>query len=419
MSPLLLSLLTLAAPQGTLSLQDARASALKSRPELVIIGARQTVAEAKVATAKAAERPKFAAKLDVQAAPGGELVEVQNDDGETLLVSGTHKLSDGSDAFQPTWSYGASVVMSWDIYDFGRTGAAKQAARAAVYARRAEAAHTRSQLLKAVDAAYLSWVSAHQRAAQSKAAAARVARQLADLGARIEAGALPESARISGQADEASAELRLAYAEAAEHKTRRALEQASGRTIPEGSAPDLSILKLGALQRTEGEDMELSALGAKQRAAEASARQAARADNPVLSASALLGLRGQSSSLFPLYKLGLGLSFPLWDGGASEAAERAARAQAKAARAAREKKIKERTAEHEAASEDLKLAERRVGIAERLLKLSEARLSDAESRYTEGAATAEELSRARERHAQASGELLTAQLSRAEIALTR
>lgn len=429
---LALGLTTVARAENVLSLAEARALALKSRPELAMSKAALEAAGAELDVAKSGQRPRVAASVTGNVAPGGQLIRLnvteggslvqdnsdpqQPVEGDPVFVGGTPAIDRGIDAFVPVVRYGAAVAVNWNVFDFGRTQAAARAAEAEREARSAELARSRGQLIEAVDAAYLAWLGAHAELDAATAAAKRSHVRLRDLEVQVEEGVEAGSALLPANHAQIAAELRQAIAQEAETSTRLSLDAALGGRLPERSVPDRAILEAPERMTTPNLTT-IQVLDAQLRAARARAAAARHLRNPAFGLSAQLGLRGQEQRLFPVYQGGVSMNIPIWDGGEASARARAAEALAEAAaqRKARLQQKLSRAEERRLAA--LSGASRRVRLGQQLLELAERARADVESRLVEAAATPEELSSADERVARAEAVLLEAKLDRARATL--
>ncbi|HKU39474.1 MAG TPA: TolC family protein, partial [Polyangiales bacterium] len=151
--------------------------------------------------------------------------------------------------------------------------------------------------------------------------------------------------------------------------------------------------------------------------AEARSRMQDRLNAPVLAYRANAGIEGQSEDLFPNFGVGVGLSLPIWDAGASKAAEAGARAEAAElaaqteAERARQRKLQSQRklqAEH---------ALRLLGLAERGLALAEARVQQLESGTTLANAEQEALASAEADRARARADVVRARAGCAQLQL--
>jgi hypothetical protein len=80
--------------------------------------------------------------------------------------------------------------------------------------------------------------------------------------------------------------------------------------------PAADVLELGPpAPQLEPVDPQLTALKEQRTAARGSARAHDHAFAPVVSANAQAGVQGQGGNVFPLYRVGLNVNVPLWDGG--------------------------------------------------------------------------------------------------------
>ena len=404
------------------TLEQLRAKALKSRPELAVQDARMAGARAKIAEAQAPSRPRVAGRVEATASPGSELVTVRDvDSNDEFVVGGSRTLNDGIDAFAPQLRYAARVGVDWNLWDFGRTEAAAQAARAELRARQAEAAQTRDALIVAVDEVYLEWLGAHQRAALESDGIQRLEQRLTDLKAKVEAGDLAPTATLPIESDLAAARLRQSYADGALNLARLAVEDAVGQPLDVSAEPDTKLLDFGvAPKATAAEtrsDRVAEALTARVEAAEAIARLHDKRYNPQLRASASAGLRGQFDTLFPFYAAVIGLEIPISDGGEGAARAAAARADAKALTLRRDQHEAETKRREQREQIQLRQARGRVTLAESLVQAAQTQLTDATQRFEESAASPSELTQARAQLGRASASLLTARLDRVRAAL--
>ena len=441
------------AANRVITLEQLRARALKHRPELALQEARVAGAKAGVGVAQAPQQPKIAGRVEATASPGSELVTVQEvGTNEEFVVAGSKALGDGIEAFEPQLRYSAQVGLDWNIWDFGRTDAATQAARAELRARQAEAALTRQSLITAVDEVYLEWLGAYERAKLESNTVERLAQRTRDLFARANAGGLAPSAVLPVRADLAAARLRESYADGAVSLAQLAVEEATGQPLPSGAAPDPRLLNYGAVRSSaapatttstsstpatqqtaatgvagllpndfgdplDPDEAQDKVLAARADAARAQLRLHDKRFMPQLRASGSAGLRGQFGTVFPFYAAGLGLEIPISDGGDGAARADSARADLRALELRRQQNAVERQRKMTRQQLQLTQARRRVELAEALLQAAEARLVDALERYDESAATPSEVGQAQAQRSQAAAQLLTAKLDRARAAL--
>src|SRR6185312_13921326 len=138
---------------------------------------------------------------------------------------------------------------------------------------------------------------------------------------------------------------------------------------------------------------------------------------PVLSANAQAGLQGLNENLFPVYRVGVSLIVPLWDGG-TEAASRS-QALARGAQLGAQADALER-AEVRAGKRSQTLqrqAERRIGVADKLVTTCRKRVAQLEEASPLAAASYAELADARSALSRAETELVLARALRAQVML--
>lgn len=440
-----------------LSLSEARSLALGGEVAEAA-RARIRAAAARVELARSRRRPQLEVRADVSASPGGELLEIDAEEfgGEpgSVFISGTRDI-DQARAAIPLVRYRSELALDWNFFDFGKTGAAIDAAEAVRGAQKASARAEQAERLQAVDAAYVAWVAAWEQTRLERQGLDRLEARLESLEGRVRVGLLPESALGASRAEVAAARLRLAESEQLRDQTRLRLERELLTRLP-AFEPDRSVLEWGNVASPSGagrgqivssEDTEesredgmksaagtepgapngtgapIDSLDARVRAVRAraeSARADARASRsrPRLGAEAVVGVRGQDiTALFPLYRVGVGIAWPLWDGGASKARAEARVADARALDAERRRLEAERAQVRRQHDLALRHARRRARLAAEWVRVTAEHLNDVEARYAEASATADELARARSAHRQARGQLLRARVDRTEAFL--
>ncbi|HJL41987.1 MAG TPA: TolC family protein [Myxococcales bacterium LLY-WYZ-16_1] len=442
-----------------LSLSEARTLALGGEAAEAA-RARIRAAAARVELARSRRRPQLEVRADVSASPGGELLEIQADDLDpdaepgSVFISGTRDI-DQARAAIPLVRYRSELALDWNLFDFGKTGAAIDAAEAVRGAQKASARADQAERLHTVDAAYVAWVAAWEQTRLERQGLDRLEARLESLEGRVRVGLLPESALGASRAEVAAARLRLAESEQLRDQARLRLERELRTRLP-AFEPDRSVLEWGKAasassagrsQIVANEDTEenqedgtksaagtepgppnvtgapIDSIDARVRAVRAraeSARADARANRsrPRLGAEAVVGVRGQDiTALFPLYRVGLGIAWPLWDGGASKARAEARVADARALDAERRRLEAERAQVRRQHDLSLRHARRRARLAAEWVRVTAEHLNDVEARYAEASATADELARARSAHRQARGQLLRARVDRTEAFL--
>jgi len=236
--------------------------------------------------------------------------------------------------------------------------------------------------------------------------------------AAIEEGATRSADRTAADADSGFARLELERARANLESARDDLGFLSLVDLPAVARPADDVLQAGApAAPAPSDDASLRALQEQKRAAEATADAHDHAFAPVIAANAQAGVQGNMGNVFPLYRVGLSVSLPLWDGGAESANRGQARARAAelSAQATQYQQAREQRLKRSALLREQ--AERRIGVAKQLVELCGTRLSQLEEAYPLGAARFTDLADARAALSRAQTELVLAQAMRAEAAL--
>jgi hypothetical protein len=129
------------------------------------------------------------------------------------------------------------------------------------------------------------------------------------------------------------------------------------------------------------------------------------------------GLEGQDAKFFPIYGVGIGVTIPLWDGGATSAAEAGARAAAAELAAqlelerARDKHMRERR------GLQIAHADRLLALAETAVALAETRVQQLMQGPTLAAAEQEAFAAAQADRTKANAELVRARAARVQLNL--
>jgi outer membrane protein, multidrug efflux system len=416
---LVASLLTLlgarAAHGQVVKLAELERQAQHARPSLGVAAARIAAARARIDIAASAAYPTLTAHATFDVLPGSWLVNVRDENGQRFVVQGARTLGDDG-AFTPQSRYGASLLLSGKVYDFGRTRLLVNAADAARAAETESARAERLQVTSDVRLAYLSWLSAYEtrRIFRDSAREARELREL--LEARIAEGTRPGAELPLARYDEAQAELALAESEEQLAAARAQLEQASATHLPAAAQPDLAVLA-SPPHSEPVERVKEVALRLQKRAALTNARAQRRARAPQLSASLEAGIRGQTSQLFPLYRAGVSLSMPLFDAGLVSASAALADAQAAELSALTQQQRELVESEQRRVDVELTLSQRRLIAVQSLLAAARDELERSRAQLELGQGQREVVVQAGRRVAQAELELLSARINRARVAL--
>lgn len=378
--------------------------------------ARLQNARARIAAARAAYSPTLNLVTDASLTPGQRIVTIG---GYNVSASFPLGKSDASDAFMPAARYGAMLDLRSNLYDFGRTSAAVDAAEAEARAEQADQQTGRAESVRDVRAGYVRWATAQALWTIAQRTQLAAAESLARTRAAIEEGARPAADRTAAESSEGFAQLELERAAAELESARTDLGFIAARDLPMSAIPADDVLNAVPIEPgpSLGQKAQVDALREQKAAAQALARAHDHALTPVLSANAQAGMQGLNDKVFPVYRVGVSLLVPLWDGG-SEAALRA-QAQARAAQlGAQAEELERAQARAQARSRSLKgQADRRIAVADKLLAICRTRVSQLEAASPLGAASYLELADARNAAARAETELVLAQALRAQVLL--
>lgn len=418
----------------TVALEALERQALASRQGLSAQQARIRRAVAEVERRRSAYNPSITLASDVALSPGGTLERVAGvalDPAHEVLVQGIRAIGDRH-AFAAQARYGATLDISMNLYDFGRTALAVEAARAEQAAATADDRAIRRQVLDAVRAAYLAWLGATEVAAiseQAVAAAGARHKRVADL---VTEGVKPAADISPVASDEALARLDASRARADVENARIMLDAAIGGGLPADAEPDRHALRIDLPpSNVTGGDSEPSADAAvhaleRQRdAARATATMYDRLHAPVIGADAQVGVRAQnpiagggSSGVFPMYRVGVSVSVSLWDGGSASANANVARAQAEELEARSHELSQARQTARSQAQADAAAAQERLRIARELLALSDRRVREAEERYEQAGGLVEAIAEANAVRRRANTEIVLAEIATARARYT-
>jgi outer membrane protein TolC len=398
-------------------LQDLEARARLVRPAIRAQHAEVGAARADAAFARSAYSPTIMVNADVSGSPGGHLVNVVDSSSkEQYLVAGSKTIGN-TGALVPEVRYGGTIALTGRLYDFGRTRSATTAADASVVAASAGETAARDRVVSEVRGAYLDWLGAELLHIASLRALTNARSRLEVVQARVDSGTRPHSELAPAQYDTQLAELDENESRRQVTTARLSLEQAVGAPLPRGGTPDTALLDAAPPRQFTAQTANIVALAKEGTAALAMARFHDRESNPVLTATAEAGIRGQLADVFPTYRAGIALSLPISDGGASAA--RAARSRSEASALEAREREAESTArsERDRAASDWERSVERVRLAEALYATAVARARDTADRYSLGQDPLERLLDADAGVTRAEREVLLGKLARADAAL--
>jgi outer membrane protein len=428
------------------SLASLEAKALENRPALLREMARVQAASADVDRAASGYYPQFSIRGGADVGPGRQLLQVnsydENNDVRTAyLTPGSPAIGSkgGSRAFIGYPRTSLELAGSANLYDFGRTKAASEAARETREAAREARAVTEAELLNAVRESYLNWLLAHELKLRAGDALKEASARRERVGALINEGVKPKGELTPARADELLTRLEFERAQRDAVHARLVLEHQSGTNIAEGDEPDVALLQIEAsLPDQSGfEGAQRRALLQRLKAAQAMAGAQKTLNRPQLGFGVSAGIRtstqkitlvnplpenehtnlDRDTKVFPLYGAGLTLNIPLWDGGLTKASTEAARARAEEARANLAEFEQERAFAQSQAELDRDSALTRLKTAEELVEVCAARLKDAEDGYELGASSIDLIAQARSLLRRAETEALMARVDHAAARL--
>jgi outer membrane protein len=438
---LLCCLVAPAAGAQVLTLEEIEGKAQRERAELLERQAAIEKAQAEVGLAQAKSGATLGARVEGSLSPGGKLVEIPvdfaNPGRDSYLVQGSRALGD-PDALLPTPRYGAIFSGKVTLLDFGRSSLGVRAAQAARGAERAALLQAKVELVRAARGAYLGWLEAYQAWQLARRDAEVTHQRTASVKELINQGVRPATDATLSSYDEQVAGLRESRAARAASTALQLLAVSVQSELPPSSTPDLAVLEAApeapratAAAANGGKpapeaaanstaDAQLGALKLQREAALSAARASDRGAAPVLDLGADLGVQGVQDHVFPVYKAGVSLSVPLWDGGLGKAQAAVHRAEARGLEARQQATELRIRAEQNAARERLQAAAEDLRLCNELLATAELMLSQAEEHYRAGSDTLERVLNAQRSLLQARREVLTAQLetARARLELT-
>ena len=409
----------LLAPQGAsaevVTLQELEEQALTNRARWEAVEATTTQADAEVRAARARKLPSFWMNIMAVVAPGSDIERVLTTDGREVNVRASPTVSE-STAFRPNLRYEGTIDLQAPLYD-GQTRASLRAAEAYRAAALASADASRETVLAMVRSAYLDWLATHLDHGFAANSAKQAKEQRERTASRVDDGDRPPAELDTGRYQELQAELVASDAALRLDAARRLLESAVGVVLSPDAEPDTTLLSVASEAPGSEKKWEIEALELRRDAARQEAEALRKTRVPVLAVIGQTGLAGVNERVFPMYRLGLNLSVPLWDGGRAVSLAHAADARASELDAlARDARI-ERSDEQEQALIERKNAEAQLMIADSLVAVSEKRVGQAETSYDLGAGDLEAVADARAALRDARSRRVQIQVARADAVL--
>ena len=397
------------------TLEDLEERALANRARWEAVEAATTQAEAEVKAARARKMPTFWMNVMGVVAPGSNIERVPTTDGREVNVRASPTVSE-RDAFRPNVRYEGIIDMRAPLYD-GQTRASLKAAKAYRAAAMANADASRETVLAMVRAAYLDWLATHLDHGFAMAEMAEAQKELAQTSSRVADGERPPAELDTARYQELQAELIASDASSRLDAARRLLESAVGEELAPEAEPDTALLALPSEVSAAERTSQIEALELRSDAARQEAEMYRKTRVPVLAVIGQTGLAGVNERVFPMYRLGLNLSVPLWDGGRAVSMAHAADARAIELDALAQDARRERVDRREQALLERANAEARLVIADDLVTVSEKRVDQARTSYALGAGDLEDVADARAALREAHSRRVQIQVARADAIL--
>ena len=390
-----------------LSLERAIELALLQHPSVKQTRAAIESAEARIQSAKVAQRPTFDLRVSV---------------AESSSRAGFDTVGNPTGGFfDPRLSTGFSGSASWRIYDFGQTAARIRAAELAADATAAAIGTTTLDIRVRVSSAYLEAIARTRLINVAQATVVSEEQHLDQARKFVAAQAKDPIEVVQAQARAANARSALAQAQSNAALALANLRSAIGfldpsvtfivdgswPTPPSEEPPQLEVLVTDARRSRP----EIMVLDKQITAAEAEVTAARAQRRPVLSASAstLWGPNQDNWKPQPSWTAGLTLSWQLFDGGRTAADVRAARAGVLSAEAQRDALLVSLTSELDAARQQIVAHRANVTASNEAVIAARAQLRLADARYTQGLGSQIELADAQTAVTTAEGNLITAE----------
>jgi len=382
-----------AAAAEVVTLHEVEELALQNQARWEAVEARSAQAGADVDAARAGKMPTFWMNISGVVAPGSDIEQVQTTDGREVNVRASPTVGERT-AFRPNVRYEGTIDMRAPLYD-GQTRAAIKAAEAYRAAAQASSGASRETVLAMVRASYLDWMASYSVHGFAATSAREAAAQRERVEARVADGDRPGSELDAARYEELRSELVAANALAKTVAAKRLLESAVGTELSPGAEPDMQLLEIDSKDSGSDAGWEIEALERQRDAARQEAQMYRKGRAPVLAVIAQTGVAGVNERVFPMYRLGVNLAVPLWDGGRAVAMAHSADAQASELDArARDARVA-RDDERRQTLLDRQHAEKQLALADSLLAVSEKRVGQAQTSYDLGARDLEAVADAR------------------------
>lgn len=397
------------------TLKELEELALQNQARWEAVEATATQASAEVRAARAGLKPSFWMNVLSVVAPGSDIERVATVDDRVVNVRASPTVNERT-AFRPNIRYEGTIDMRIPLYD-GQNRASIRAAEAYQAAAQASSSASRETVLAMVRTAYLDWLATHldHDFATTSAAEAKAQRERTE--ARVDDGDRPRSELDVARYQELEAELFASDAAARLGAAKRRLESAVGIDLSPDAEPDTGLLAIDSASDTGEREWELEALELQRKAAQQEADMHRKSRVPVLAVIGQTGLAGINDDVFPMYRVGVNLAVPLWDGGRAVSLAQAADARAGELDALTRDAQLERNDARKQALADREHAEEQLVLAERLVAVSEKRVDQAQTAYELGAGDLEALADSRAALREAQSRRVQIRVGRADAVL--
>lgn len=401
-------------PARAVTLEQALQAAHESNPQVVR-------ATGTISTAQAAERSARGAYLPSLSVNAGSSLAGSNTIGTP--AAGT-ALGGTSDA------YNAGLSASWDVYTGGRRGAERTAAQAETRAAEASLTAQRASVTLEVERAFYEVLRTEDLAAVAQARIQRAEEGVTAAQQRLQLGSATRSDLLRAQL-----ELNTARGDLLQARTERDAAQLSlgrltgadeGVTATRGAESQMDAITdaeaTALIAAIEGEAPAVLAARAQTESAAAGLDAARSQYLPSVSVTSGYNWRNQDPAFDQSttnWSIGVGVSYPLFNGYQREESVVRARAQQTAAQATLADAVRGVRTDAARALGQLRLAQERITLAEQAAATAQEDLRVQRERYRLGSTTILELLTSQEALVQAETDVVTArydyQVARAEL----
>jgi outer membrane protein len=406
-----------AAPAPTdpeMSLDEAIEAALKANPAMAQSAGAVRSAQASEKEAQGAFLPRLS--LSTGTTFSGTQRYGSSSSGLTGASPGTNQ------------SYSAGISASYDLYTGGRQTAELRQSRAETSAARAGLVAQQYDVRLGTKQAFFDVLRRQDQVQVTQAQVARAQQELDAANTRVRVGSATASDQLRAQLALNQAKQALLEAQSAEKVSRYTLGRAVGANGPVGAkagAEDLAVTQvaldsLAAYVQAQSPAVLVAQAGAQ--ASEAGIRVARSQYLPSLQLTTGYNWDNEQFSVMSGqtgWRVGIGVSYPLFDGFSRQATVQKAQVQADVAHAELEDAKRAATQQFQQAATALDQARQRIALAEEGVSVAERDLAVQEQRYHIGGATMLDLVTSQASLVQAQNDRISArydyQIARAQL----